>query len=339
MELTSIELFAGAGGLALGLEKAGFISILLNEFDKNASSTLKQNRPYWNVSNKDIHEINFLEYKGKIDLLTGGFPCQAFSHSGKRLGFNDVRGTLFYEYARAIKEIQPLCFLAENVKGLVTHNNGDTLKTIINVFSELDYHIFKPLLLNAVDYETAQKRERIFIFGVKKSIKDKFKFEAPETRKHIALKDIFYKGDYYNKDVEMCDNEYTKYSDKKIELFKHIPEGGNWKNLPDELKKEYLGKMFYSGGGKTGILKRLSMEQPSVTILTSPSQKQTDRCHPKHIRPLSVRESARIQGFPDDWMFCGSISSKYKQIGNAVPVNLAYHLTKDIYRQIYEFKK
>lgn len=333
-KIETIELFAGAGGMALGMEKAGFDHILLNEFDKNACTTLKINRPHWNVLQKDIHEIDFSLWKNKAEMLTGGFPCQAFSHSGKRLGLKDTRGTLFYEYARCVKEVKPICFLAENVKGLLTHDNGYTLEIIIKAFEEIGYFVFNPLVLNANNYDVAQKRERLFIFGVQKKYKKLFEFTTPPKGNSPNLKDIFFRGSYYDCDVSCLKSEVSNYSQDKIKLLSLIPPGKNWKSLPPELQKKYLGKMFESGGGKTGILKRLSYDEPSVTLLTSPSQKQTERCHPEEIRPLNIRESARIQSFPDNWEFSGSIASKYKQIGNAVPVMLAYHVGKHIYNQI-----
>lgn len=338
-KISSLELFAGCGGMAIGLEKAGFHHLLLNEFDKNAASTLKINRPEWNVLLKDIHQVDFLPYKNKVDLISGGFPCQAFSHSGKRLGFSDTRGTLFYEFARAIKEVEPICFLAENVKGLLSHDQGATIKTIINVFEELGYFVFSPLLLNANNYDVAQVRERVLIFGVKKEHKSYFDFNPPPKASSPTLKDIFLRGNYYETNVDEINSVGNNYSKNKETIFSKIPEGGNWKNLPIDMQKEYLGKMFFSEGGKTGILKRLSYSKPSVTLLTSPSQKQTERCHPKHNRPLNIREYARIQSFPDDWQFLGSISSQYKQIGNAVPVMLAYHVGKQIFSQLENFYK
>jgi DNA (cytosine-5)-methyltransferase 1 len=335
--MKSIELFAGAGGLALGCEKAGFETIALNEFNKDACNTLRKNRPNWHVIEGDIKNIDWSSYKNQIDLLTGGFPCQAFSHSGKRLGFEDTRGTLFYEFARTIDEIKPTVFLAENVKGLITHDKGNTLQVILNTFSELGYHVFAPILLNANYYEVAQKRERLFIFGVKKEYESLFSPLAPPACKPIVLKEVFHQGKYYSTDVNNIAS--VAYSEKKKALFDMIPQGGNWKNLPLDLQKEYLGKMFDMGGGKTGILKRLSMNEASVTILTSPAQKQTERCHPLESRPLNVRESARIQSFPDEWQFCGSISAQYKQIGNAVPVNLGFHVAQNIYKQLLNYKR
>lgn len=334
--ITSLELFSGAGGLALGLEKAGFNNLALNEFDKNACQTLRNNRPFWNVLEGDIHNIDFSEYKNKIDLLSGGFPCQAFSHIGKRLGFEDTRGTLFYEFARAIKEIEPICFLAENVKGLLSHDDGNTIEVILNVFKDLDYFVFPPVLLNANDYEVAQKRERIFIFGVKKELKDLFVGLAPEKKNKLTLRDILEKNTYYQQPIPV--SKGTLYSENKKKFFEKIPPGGYWRNLNIEDQKLYMGKMFYSGGGKTGILRRLSLDEASLTLLTSPSQKQTERCHPLEIRPLTIRESARIQSFPDEWIFYGSVSSQYKQIGNAVPVNLAYHVGLHIINQLKKIK-
>ena len=134
----SIELFAGGGGMALGMEKAGFRHVLLNEFDKSACNTLRVNRPEWNIIEGDVRHIDFTPLRGKIDFLSGGFPCQAFSYAGKQGGFNDIRGTMFFELARAVKEIQPKVFMGENVKGLVSHDNGRTFKTICNIIYELD---------------------------------------------------------------------------------------------------------------------------------------------------------------------------------------------------------
>ena len=120
-EVTAIELFAGAGGLALGLEQAGIHTLEYVEIDKFSCETLKKNRPNWNVVCDDIHNVDFTEYKGKVDIVTGGFPCQAFSYAGKKLGFEDTRGTLFHEFARCVNEVQPSIFLAENVRGLISH--------------------------------------------------------------------------------------------------------------------------------------------------------------------------------------------------------------------------
>lgn len=324
-----IEFFAGAGGLALGLEKAGFSTVLLNEFDKHAVATLRKNRPEWQVIEEDIVtlvEKGISKYLGsdkEIDLISGGYPCQAFSYAGKGLGLEDARGTLFYPFAKVIEELKPKMFLAENVKGLVSHDNGRTLKTMIEVYEKLGYEV-KYKIMNALDYGVAQKRERVAIIGIRKDLKEKYnlnyKFPKPYGYK-LTLKDIL-------KNVPK--SEVTEYSTRKKEVMKLVPPGGCWRDLPEEIAKEHMGASYYLGGGKTGMARRLSWDEPGLTVLCSPSQKQTERCHPDEIRPFSIRENARIQSFPDEWEFMGSISAKYKQIGNAVPVNFAEAIGKSI---------
>jgi len=318
---TSIELFAGAGGLALGLEKAGIHHVLLNEIDKHASATLKKNRPSWNIYCDDIKNIDFTPYKG-IDVVTGGFPCQAFSYAGKKRGLEDTRGTLFYEFARALKESDAKVFLAENVRGLLSHEKGETIKTIVAVFEELGYHVYTPKLLKAIHHDVPQKRERIFIVGVKKALAKQAKLTWPtENKKIYTLKDALKKGDLFPCDVPKSQGQ--KYPEKKKKVLALVPAGGYWRDLPLDIQKAYMQKSFYLGGGKTGIARRIAWDEPSLTLTCSPAQKQTERCHPDETRPFEVREYARIQTFPDSWEFAGSINQQYKQIGNAVPVNLA----------------
>lgn len=325
-----IELFAGAGGMALGLEKAGFQTVMLNEIDKDSCLTLQKNRPHWNVYHCDIKTIDFTQYKNQIDVISGGFPCQAFSYAGKKLGFEDTRGTLFYEFARAIKEIQPTVFIAENVKGLLSHDNGKTITAIQDIIEELDYILIPPRILKAIFYQVPQKRERLFLVGIKKTYQN-FPFIWPSPYKRImTLKDALYKGVLYDKNVP--ESKGVKYPERKKAIMKHVPPGGYWRDLPIDLQKEYMQASFYLGGGKTGMARRLSLDEPSLTLTTSPAQKQTERCHPIETRPLTIREYARIQTFPDDWLFEGGISSCYKQIGNAVPVNLAKSMGKALIR-------
>lgn len=317
----SIELFAGAGGLALGLEMAGFTHIGLVEFDKSAANTLKLNRPNWNVLCEDIEKVALRDLekefginKFELDLLSGGAPCQSFSYAGKRLGLEDTRGTMFYHYATFLKKLQPKMFLFENVRGLLTHDKGKTFKTIYNIFEEQGYEV-KYSVLNALDYGVAQKRERLILIGVRNDLAKNISFEFPKKhKKQLVLRDIL-------KDVP--ESECAKYSKDKQEIFKLVPPGGYWKNIDSDIAKVYMKKCWFMGGGRTGILRRLSLDEPCLTVLTTPQMKQTERCHPIEVRPFSIRENARIQSFPDDWEFTGTVSSKYKQIGNAVPCNLA----------------
>ncbi|MFA7090589.1 MAG: DNA (cytosine-5-)-methyltransferase [Arcobacteraceae bacterium] len=318
----SIELFAGAGGLALGLEKAGIEHMLLNEIDKYAVQTLKKNRPEWEVIQGDISTIDFNSYKNKIDLLTGGFPCQAFSYAGKKLGFEDTRGTLFFEFARALQETNAPVFLAENVRGLLSHEKGKTLETMLNILDELGYHVFKPQVLKAIHYRVPQKRERLIIVGIKKEYAKKVSYSYPTPNDKIyTLKDALKQGELFDKDVEKSEGQ--SYPKRKKEILSLVPAGEYWRSLPLDIQKEYMKKSFYLGGGKTGMARRISWNEPCLTLTCSPAQKQTERCHPEETRPFQVREYARIQTFPDDWIFEGSQTQQYKQIGNAVPVNLA----------------
>jgi DNA (cytosine-5)-methyltransferase 1 len=318
----SIELFAGAGGLAIGLEKAGFNTIALNEIDKNACATLRKNRPNWNVLEDDIRNIDFTKYKN-IDFLSGGFPCQAFSYAGNKLGFEDTRGTLFFEFARAIKEIKPKVFLGENVRGLLSHDKGKTLKAIKSVIQELGYTLIEPRVLKAIFYKVPQKRERLFLVCIRNDLVKYANFEWPEPfNKVLTVKDALKKGVLYDSDCPKSQGQV--YPEQKKKVLSMVPPGGCWVNLPDDMQKEYMKKSYFMGGGKTGMARRLSYDSPSLTLTCAPAQKQTERCHPKETRPLNIREYARIQTFPDEWEFLGSISSQYKQIGNAVPVNLAH---------------
>ncbi len=313
----AIELFAGAGGLALGLEKAGLKTQFLVEIDKDAVATLRHNRPDWHIIHDDISKVSFKQMSA--DVVTGGFPCQSFSYAGKKLGLEDTRGTLFYEFARCVQEIQPKLFLAENVRGLISHQQGETLKIILSILESLGYQV-QYRLLNAVNYDVPQKRERIIIVGTRSQLNVQFFYPEP-SEKILTLRDAL---------KNVPPSAGVKYSKKKAEVLKLVPPGGCWRDLPGNIQKEYMMKSYYLGGGKTGMARRISWDEPSLTLTTSPSQKQTDRCHPDETRPFTVREYARIQTFPDDWEFMGGITSQYKQIGNAIPVNFAYHLGRSI---------
>lgn len=325
---TNIELFAGAGGLALGIEKAGFDTLGLIELDQDAAKTLMRNRPMWNVMCDDIANIScqnleevFHIRAGELDMLSGGAPCQAFSYAGKRLGLEDARGTLFYHFAVFLEKLNPKTFLFENVRGLLTHKHGETYKIMLDIFEQAGYTIQKKIL-NAWDYGVAQKRERLITIGIRNDLIGKTIINFPEPHDYKpVLRDIL-------QDVPQSDG--ARYSKYKEGIFELVPPGGYWRDIPENIAKEYMKSCWFMGGGRTGILRRLSMDEPSLTVLTSPSQKQTDRCHPLEARPFNIRENARCQSFPDDWVFCGSVGSQYKQVGNAVPVLLAYDIAKEI---------
>ena len=325
---TNIELFAGAGGLALGVEKAGFNTLGLIEFDKDAADTLKKNSPNWNVINDDIANISCLDLekyfsikKGELDLLSGGAPCQAFSYAGKRLGLEDARGTLFYHYALFLEKLQPKMFLFENVRGLLTHDHGKTYSTMLDIFTRAGYTIDKQVL-NAWNYGVPQKRERLITIGIRNDLVGKTEYRFPKAHSYKpVLRDVL---------LDCPDGPGVPYGEKKRKIFELVPAGGYWRDIDPAIAKEYMKSCWDMEGGRTGILRRMSLDEPSLTVLTSPSQKQTERCHPLEARPFTVRENARCQTFPDDWEFCGNVSAQYKQVGNAVPVNLAYDIAKEI---------
>jgi DNA (cytosine-5)-methyltransferase 1 len=334
-KLTCIDLFAGAGGTALGLENAGFKHLLLSEWDKAACETLRTNRPNWNVVEGDVSHVSFQKFSGEVDLVEGGFPCQAFSYAGNKLGFEDTRGTLFYEFARAIKETMPKVAVGENVKGLLTHDGGRTLATMIDVLSSINngegmgYKVSYKVLRSQY-FDVPQKRERLII---------------------VAIRDDIFTGDFYFP----IENDYivtlreaigdrpksagSAYPTRKAEIMALVPEGGDWRDLPDEIQREYMAGSYHLGGGKTGMARRLAWDEPSLTLTCAPAQKQTERCHPDETRPLNLAEYARIQTFPDDWVFPGSVSQTYKQIGNAVPVNLGFHIGKMVEKIIHSADK
>lgn len=337
-DFTSVELFAGAGGLALGMHKAGFRHVLLNELTPEACATLRLNHPEWNVYEGDIHKVDFTPLNGKVDFLSGGFPCQAFSYAGKKGGFEDTRGTLFFELARAVKEMQPKIFMGENVKGLISHDHGRTLDTIKNVISELGYTLIEPRVLKAVMYQVPQKRERLILIAIRNDLAGNAKFYWPSPYGRVmTLRDAFKKGILFDTDVPKSEGQ--AYPEKKRKVLQLVPEGGDWRDLPEQVAKDYMGGSYYLGGGKTGMARRLSMDEPSLTLTCSPAQKQTERCHPTETRPLTVREYARIQTFPDSWKFAGTITQKYKQIGNAVPVNLAWAVGRALIRTLNAIDK
>lgn len=335
---TSIELFAGAGGLALGMSMAGIHHILLNEINHDACETLKRNRPSWHVAEGDIHNLHFEQYKNKIDLITGGFPCQAFSYAGNKGGFDDARGTLFFELARAVKEVYPKVFLCENVKGLASHDRGRTLKVIRSIISELGYTLIEPRVLHAIKYKVPQKRERLIMVAIRNDLAEKVTFHWPAPYYRImTLRDALYKGELYDNDVPPSKGQV--YPEKKRRVLELVPMGGYWRDLPDDVQREYMGGSYYLEGGKTGMARRLSLDEPSLTLTCSPAQKQTERCHPTETRPLTVREYARIQTFPDNWSFAGNLASQYRQIGNAVPVNLAYAVGRAVVRLLNDIEQ
>lgn len=360
----AISFFSGAGGLDMGIHNANFDVRLCCEIENTYCNTLRQNHPDWNV-----HQGNIMDYDRErifeearltrdkeIDLIIGGSPCQSFSTAGKRLAFDDVRGQAMLKYVDLVEEVQPKVFLLENVKGLLSvalkHRkieergkdfpelNLDEVRG--SAFTYL-YNRFKSYnityqIVNAANYGVAQKRERVFIVGIRKDLGKRFKFPEPThsqngkngTKKWVTVKEIF-------NNLKNIDHEYVTYSPDRLKYMQMIPVGGgNWRDLPPDIVKTAMGGAYKSGGGKVGFFRRIKVNEPAPTLLTSPMQKSTNLGHPFEDRPLSIQEYLAIQGFPLNYKITGSVSDKYTQIGNAVPVHLAEVIGKEIYRTLYK---
>ena len=341
-----ISFFSGAMGLDLGLEQAGLHVKICQDFDVSCVKTIEANGKnailgdIRNIAPEDILNKTGLK-QGEPFLVCGGPPCQPFSTAGKRLGINDPRGSLFMDYIRMINYIRPRFFIMENVKGIMSSplktesdqpldkNSPKTvLDVILSEFEKLEYKTVYGIL-DAVNYGVPQFRERFVLIG-SRDHEDIF-LPIPTNFQMHQNKEMLWKttGDAI-KDLENNPGECASFSDERLKYLRMVPEGGNWKDLPKDILEKAMGGAYLSGGGKVGFYRRLSYSQPSPTVVTSPVQKATMMCHPTQDRPLSIKEYARLQQFPEDWNFVGTTSAKYRQIGNAVPVGLAKAIGKAI---------
>lgn len=341
-----ISLFSGAMGLDIGLANAGLNVVIGQDIDPSCVATIRANgHRVLDGDIRDIDPADLLEQVGIMQgepfLICGGPPCQPFSTAGKRLGINDPRGNLFMDFIRMIDYIRPRFFIMENVKGILSaplkhvpltkrdrddpeQRLGTVLDMILSEFHKLGYKTVYGIL-DAVNYGVPQFRERFVLIGSRDN-EDIFLPYPTHFQRHQdsayrwqTLKDSI-------KDLEHDCGECAAFSKERLEFLRLVPEGGNWRDLPDDVKQEAMGGAYRSGGGKVGFYRRLSYDQPSPTLVTSPVQKATMMCHPTQDRPLSIQEYARIQQFPSDWVFMGTNAAKYRQIGNAVPVGLAQAL-------------
>ena len=341
-------------GLDLGLEAAGMRTAVAVEFDRWACETITTNRPSTNTLEKDI---GLLESKdimdaaeltpGEVSLVVGGPPCQAFSSAGKRRSIADGRGNVILAYLRTIGEIQPDYFVLENVRGLLSSVMGtvpsgfsrrtyadlvDTPGSLVwfltQEFQRLGYSVSFGLL-NAANYGVPQKRERVVMIGSSTSrvplprpTHSDLDIEgtAPWTDLRSALAGL---------PKEPC--EFRALSESTARLISMLGPGQYWKDLPQELHEEAMGNSLKLGGGKTGFYRRLAWDKPSPTLVTCPTMPATMLAHPDEVRPLSVQEYSRIQGFPDSWNFQGNLTQRYRQIGNAVPVGLGCAIGRAIF--------
>ncbi|MDR6964016.1 DNA cytosine methyltransferase [Shewanella putrefaciens] len=342
----ALSFFSGAMGLDLGIEKAGFDIRLACEADKYCRQTIALNRPdvallgdINQYTADDILSAAKISKNTEIDLMVGGPPCQAFSTAGKRKAFQDDRGNVFLKYIDLALELNPKYFIIENVRGLLScpldHRphlergegypnmkddelKGGALNYILSRLKQSGYS-YSFNLYNSANFGTPQSRERVIIICSRDGHKPPYlspthsetgEFDLPIWQ---PIKDKF-------KGIEHHD--HLNFPEKRLKYYRMLKPGQNWRGLPEELQKEAMGKSFYSGGGKTGFLRRLSWDKPAPTLVTHPAMPATDLAHPEEDRPLSIQEYKRIQEFPDDWELAGPLLQQYKQVGNAVPISL-----------------
>lgn len=347
-------------GLDIGLEKTGrFGTVCAVEVEEGYVNTILKNKSAGNLVNKnikvlrkDLHVYEPTELMselgispGEVDLLTGGPPCQSFSTAGKRGTMQDQRGLLTDRFLDFVHALRPKMFLMENVRGLMSagirhrpiaerpKNGGPPLTpeeepgSVIRRFIEKtddDYRI-DCFEVNSVNYGAPQVRERVLLIGNRYGLKVNFpqpthyspnKLEDfPDSKPHCTLGSVI-------SDLQNNNDEVLDFSPRKKEFLRLVPEGGNWRSIPEEKAKEIMKRAFFAKGGRSGWLRRLSFDLPAPTILTMPNHASTALCHPEETRALSLRECARIQGFPDEWVFDGTLQEKYAQVGNAVPIRL-----------------
>ena len=351
-----VDLFAGVGGLSYGFAyDDAFEIVAANEIMPNMAKAYQLNHPSVKVYNKDVKDFGISDLEkdfgirsGDIDLVVGGPPCQAYSTVGKRL-VDDPRGKLFQEYYRVLKELSPKAFIFENVKGLLSLRKGELMKNILELFSSLGYFI-KYEILNAADYGAPQVRERVFIIGTK--LEDGCSFPEPThydpkkgeklfekgTKPYVTLSDAigdlpfiktgeesfeyfsepqndFQKKMRENAPLRLMDHSAPNNNARLVKIMENLPDGGSPMDLPEEMRPK-------SGFANTYC--RLWWNRPSTTITRNLSTPSSSRCiHPRAPRPLTTREGARIQCFPDNYIFYGSRNDKNLQIGNAVPTFLS----------------
>jgi DNA (cytosine-5)-methyltransferase 1 len=346
--IKALSFFSGAMGLDLGLERAGIEVSLACEFDKACRATISANRPNIallnDINNYDaaqIREAAGFTKKESIDLIVGGPPCQAFSSAGQRKGFEDSRGNVFLKYIELSLELQPKYLVIENVRGLLSaplkhrpHSDrgknkslltadeqpGGALAYIIALLRDAGYGVSFNLY-NAANFGSPQIRERVILIASRDGKILPFLSPTHSEHGHHGLP----RWRTFREAVSGLsknEHQYVNFPEKRLKFYRMLEAGQNWRFLSEKYQKEGLGNAYYSGGGKTGFLRRLSWDKPAPTLVTHPAMPATDLCHPVEDRPLSVQEYARIQEFPDDWQFCGKLLDRYRQIGNAVPVSL-----------------
>lgn len=343
-----LSFFSGAMGLDIGLELAGFETIMACEYDKWSRATILANRPelpllgdIWGCTADSVRQAAGIKPGEDVDVIAGGPPCQAFSTAGNRQGFEDARGNVFLQFIDLAMELKPKFLVLENVRGLLSaplkhrpHNQrgigfselteeempGGALKYIRAKIESFGYSVSFNLY-NAANFGAPQTRERVILICSRDGKKVSYLSPTNSSTSSFILPPWKTFMDACG-DLKDKQHDFVKFPENRLKYYRLLGPGQYWKHLPEPLQKEALGNSYYSGGGKTGFFRRLAWDKPSPTLVTHPAMPATDLCHPEENRPLSVQEYKRIQEFPDDWEIKGPLLQQYKQIGNAVPIPL-----------------
>ena len=344
----AVDIFSGAGGLSVGAKMAGIETILAVEYCPHAASTYQYNHKKTNVLNQDIKTVKPLEHTIKNPfILFGGPPCQGFSIANtKTRNLDNPNNWMYKEYIRFVEDLEPEWFLFENVVGFKSFNDGEVAQEVEKTLSDLGYKTSSSVLC-ASDFGVPQKRKRFFIIGNKSG--QKFDFNSLEKKSLVTVKEAIFDLPPLKSGEKLLEakykykpnNEFLKLMRKNskkatqnfvslnkkhiLDRYKYIPQGKNWKSIPKELLNNYSSTVNMH----SGIYKRLEEDQPTVTIA---NYRKSMLIHPLEDRGLSLREAARLQSFPDDFIFQGPLSYQQQQVGNAVPPLLA----KAIFDKIIE---
>lgn len=357
-ELTVVSLFTGAYGLDLGFELAGFRVTVALDISEDSYRNLKANRPKIPFLLGDIKRFSTADIlkeaglkPGEVDVVTGGPPCQPFSPAGKRQSLRDPRAAPLMDFIRVIKEARPKVFVMEEVPGILSarikhvpikergkrpltpeEEPGSAWRVVLEELEKTGYRIAWKVL-NAADYGTPQVRERVIIIGVRPDLGKAPVFPEPtHSKEPVGLFRVLRTWLTLAEALAGIEDHigYLPLPPKYAKFMKYVPPGGNWRQIPDELKPEAMNAAYRAGGGRMGFYRRLTWFEPSPTLVTSPAMKATMMVHPWEDRPLSVREYLRIQGFPDEWRVVVSVQSAYRLFGEAVPVPLAKAIARTV---------
>lgn len=328
---THVSLFSGCGGVDLGFRQAGFRTVLANDIDPDACLTYRAN--LGEIIEGDVRTLTFPKMKGRLDLLTAGFPCQPFSNAGSRKGLKDDRGTLYQAAMDAVEFLRPRAVLFENVRGLLSFKVGKSLliEDICKSLDAMGYDVTFSLV-DASKHHVPQRRLRVFIIGIERGRKNgRFSFPAPIDRPDLTLRHTILDIS----ETTANQTELMQLNPQALHIGAMVPEGGSWKNIPYEKLPPRLQKIYdnIERYRWPNFYRRFHRDEVAGTITAAFKPENAGVWHPVEQRIFSAREIARIQSFPDWFRFEGrSVKSKYQQIGNAVPPRLAYEIGLNIKR-------